>query len=199
MTMMQGFLAWIVVGALTGWLFYLTSRSGTLQDNITVGVFGAGLWGILFTKVVSPETFNIWSLFPAFIGAILLLCVWRMTINRVKFPLDDHTSFINVNVRVTPKTQAEIMASYYLAIILAAQTYEKYLLGVVDSANKDIAATWNNPYVQPPTIDNNTKTVMDELTRVHYFVANVIREYDNFVVNGIAPSDTETEANERHE
>lgn len=77
----MGWLAWIIVGGVAGWLasqFMNTSRG--LLMNIVVGTVGAIIGGFLFNAIgVSGVTgFNIWSVFVAFIGAIVLLAVLRM-------------------------------------------------------------------------------------------------------------------------
>jgi uncharacterized membrane protein YeaQ/YmgE (transglycosylase-associated protein family) len=76
-------LAWLVVGVLTGWLVAVlwTSniRRGWLLDLI-VGILGAVAGGWLFYAIAVPGTtaFNIWSLLVAFIGAIVLLGLLRL-------------------------------------------------------------------------------------------------------------------------
>jgi uncharacterized membrane protein YeaQ/YmgE (transglycosylase-associated protein family) len=77
----MGWLAWIVVGALAGWLasMVMHSRLGLLGD-IVAGIVGALIGGFLFGAVgVSGVTgFNVWSIFVAFIGAIVLLGALRL-------------------------------------------------------------------------------------------------------------------------
>jgi uncharacterized membrane protein YeaQ/YmgE (transglycosylase-associated protein family) len=77
----MGWLAWIVVGAIAGWLASVVvySRLGLLGD-IIAGIVGAFIGGLLFTAVgVSGVTgFNVWSVFVAFIGAVVLLGAIRL-------------------------------------------------------------------------------------------------------------------------
>jgi uncharacterized membrane protein YeaQ/YmgE (transglycosylase-associated protein family) len=77
----MGWLAWIVVGAIAGWLASMVvhSRLGLLGD-IIAGIVGAFVGGLLFSTVgVSGVTgFNVWSLFVAFIGAVVLLGAIRL-------------------------------------------------------------------------------------------------------------------------
>jgi uncharacterized membrane protein YeaQ/YmgE (transglycosylase-associated protein family) len=73
-----GLVAWIIVGALTGWLasalLGTRVRSGWLVDLI-VGIVGAIAGGLLFFWIITPNqtAFNIWSLLVAFLGVERLL------------------------------------------------------------------------------------------------------------------------------
>ncbi len=77
----MGWLAWIIVGGIAGWLASMVvhSRLGLLGD-IVVGIVGALIGGVLFNAIgVSGATgFNLWSLFVAFIGAVVLLGLLRL-------------------------------------------------------------------------------------------------------------------------
>ncbi len=86
----MGFVAWLIIGAITGWLaseVMKTSRQQGLLMNILVGILGAFWCGFLFQQFSSTGTtsFNIWSLFVAFIGAVVLLVVLRLLAGRLKF------------------------------------------------------------------------------------------------------------------
>jgi uncharacterized membrane protein YeaQ/YmgE (transglycosylase-associated protein family) len=76
----MGLLAWIVVGLIAGWLAsrVVASRFGVIGDTI-VGMVGALIGGFLFEQLGSTGTtgFNIWSVFVAFVGAVVLLVVIR--------------------------------------------------------------------------------------------------------------------------
>ena len=71
-----GLLAWIVIGALAGWLagMAMKSRGGLLTD-IVVGIIGGFLGGFLFNALglAGVAGFNLWSIPVAFAGAALLL------------------------------------------------------------------------------------------------------------------------------
>jgi uncharacterized membrane protein YeaQ/YmgE (transglycosylase-associated protein family) len=75
-----GILGWIVLGGLAGWLASLITgrsrRQGCLMD-IVVGIVGALIGGFLFNAVtgVGITGFNVWSLFVAVIGAVILIWV----------------------------------------------------------------------------------------------------------------------------
>lgn len=77
----MGWLAWLVVGALAGWLASMAMRShlGLLTD-IVVGIVGAFIVGFLFNQFGKSGVtgFNIWSIFVAFTGAVVLLAVIRL-------------------------------------------------------------------------------------------------------------------------
>ena len=76
----MGLLAWIVVGLIAGWLAskVIPSRLGTIGDTI-VGMVGALIGGVLFNAagVVGTTGFSIWSVFVAFVGAVVLLVLIR--------------------------------------------------------------------------------------------------------------------------
>ena len=77
----MGWLAWIIVGALAGWLasVVMHSRLGLIMD-IIVGIVGALVGGFIFNVLGASGVtgFNVWSLFVAFIGAVVLLGVLRL-------------------------------------------------------------------------------------------------------------------------
>jgi len=83
----MGWLAWIVIGAVAGWLASIVMRTsqGLLMD-IVVGILGAFIGGILFNQFGSAGVtgFNIWSLFVAFIGAVILLGLVRLFTNTTR-------------------------------------------------------------------------------------------------------------------
>jgi uncharacterized membrane protein YeaQ/YmgE (transglycosylase-associated protein family) len=86
----MGWLAWSIVGATAGWLaskVMKTSRQQGLLMNIVVGILGAFWCGFLFQQFGATGTtgFNIWSLFVAFVGAVVLLVVIRLLTGRLKF------------------------------------------------------------------------------------------------------------------
>ena len=86
----MGWLAWIIIGAVAGWLaskVMKTSRQQGLLMNIVVGILGAFWCGFLFQQFGATGTtgFNIWSLFVAFVGAVVLLVVIRLLTGRLKF------------------------------------------------------------------------------------------------------------------
>ena len=86
----MGFVAWLIIGAIAGWLaskVMKTSRQQGLLMDIVVGILGAFIGGFLFEQFGSTGTtgFNIWSLFVAFTGAVVLLAAIRLLTGRRKF------------------------------------------------------------------------------------------------------------------
>jgi uncharacterized membrane protein YeaQ/YmgE (transglycosylase-associated protein family) len=83
----MGWLAWIVIGALAGWLASIamkTNREQGLLLDIVVGIVGAMIGGFVFNAlgIGGVTGFNIWSLFVAFIGAVILLAILRAVTGR---------------------------------------------------------------------------------------------------------------------
>ncbi len=82
-----GWLTWVVIGVIAGWLASVVARTnysmGCLADLI-VGVVGALLGGFLFQLIGKPGVtgFNLWSIFVAFIGAVVLLFALRLITGR---------------------------------------------------------------------------------------------------------------------
>lgn len=79
----MGWLAWLVIGAISGWLASIvmkTNRRQGLLMDIVVGILGALLGGFLFNQFgeVGVTGFNIWSVFVAFTGAVVLLVLIRL-------------------------------------------------------------------------------------------------------------------------
>jgi uncharacterized membrane protein YeaQ/YmgE (transglycosylase-associated protein family) len=79
----MGLLAWLVIGAIAGWLASVvmkTNRRQGLLMDIIVGIVGALIGGFLFNQfgAAGVTGFNIWSLFVAFTGAIVLLGLLRL-------------------------------------------------------------------------------------------------------------------------
>jgi uncharacterized membrane protein YeaQ/YmgE (transglycosylase-associated protein family) len=73
-------LVWIVVGLIAGWLAsqVVPSRFGVIGDTL-VGMGGALIGGFLFnqTGTMGTTNFGIWSVFVAFVGAVVLLVLIR--------------------------------------------------------------------------------------------------------------------------
>jgi len=86
----MGWLAWIIIGALAGWFASMvmkTNRQQGLLMDIVVGILGAFIGGFLFNQFGAEGTtgFNIWSLFVAFTGAVVLLAAIRLLTGRRLF------------------------------------------------------------------------------------------------------------------
>ena len=79
----MGLLSSIIVGAIAGWLASMvmsTNRQQGLLMDIVVGIVGAFIGSFLFSLLGASGTtgFNIWSIFVAVVGAVVLLGVLRM-------------------------------------------------------------------------------------------------------------------------
>ncbi|MDZ4671513.1 MAG: GlsB/YeaQ/YmgE family stress response membrane protein [Phototrophicales bacterium] len=87
----MGWLAWIIVGGIAGWLASMvmkTNRSQGLIMDIVVGIIGAFIGGFLFSQINTTGVtgFNVWSIFVAFVGAVVLLGVLRLVNGRGMLP-----------------------------------------------------------------------------------------------------------------
>jgi uncharacterized membrane protein YeaQ/YmgE (transglycosylase-associated protein family) len=83
----MGFLAWLIVGALAGWLASMVMKTNAQQGlllDIIVGIVGAFIGGFVFNALGAPGVtgFNIWSVFVAFVGAVVLLGLLRLVTGR---------------------------------------------------------------------------------------------------------------------
>lgn len=79
-------LGWIILGLIAGFIaskIVNKSGSGFLMD-IVLGVVGAFVGGFLFDLVgeVGVTGFNLWSMFVAIIGAIIVLVVYHAAFGR---------------------------------------------------------------------------------------------------------------------
>jgi len=79
----MSWLAWLVIGAIAGWLASLVMRTNRRQGllmDIVVGIIGAVIGGFVFSAlgIGGVTGFNVWSLFVAFTGAIILLSLVRL-------------------------------------------------------------------------------------------------------------------------
>ncbi len=84
----MGWLAWLIVGAIAGWLASKVMRTSQgLLTDILVGIVGAFIGGFLFNQFGTSGVtgFNVWSVFVAFTGAVVLLAVIRLLSGRRVF------------------------------------------------------------------------------------------------------------------
>ncbi len=76
----MGIIAWIVLGALAGWLASLIMKSQTgIFGDIIVGIIGALLGGFLMSLFGQGGVsgLNLYSLIVAVLGAIILIWIMR--------------------------------------------------------------------------------------------------------------------------
>jgi uncharacterized membrane protein YeaQ/YmgE (transglycosylase-associated protein family) len=74
-------LAWIVLGLIAGFIaskIYVGSGQGILMD-IVLGIVGAVVGGYIFDALGSTGVtgFNLWSMFVAVIGAVVVLWLYH--------------------------------------------------------------------------------------------------------------------------
>ena len=80
----MGIIAWIIFGALAGWVASMiagTNREQGWVANILVGIVGAFLGGFLFSLLTGRANymeFNLGSFVVAVIGALVLLFILRL-------------------------------------------------------------------------------------------------------------------------
>ena len=79
----MGFIGWIILGGLAGWIASIIMGKNAqmgLIANIVVGVIGALLGGFLFNLIGGADItgFNLWSLFVAVVGSVILLGLARL-------------------------------------------------------------------------------------------------------------------------
>lgn len=93
----MGFIAWIVFGAIVGWIANVVvggryrQRQGCLV-SILVGVVGAALGGLLYKAITGHEKtfeFDFPSMGVAALGAIVLLAVLRLIQGMAQRPPSD--------------------------------------------------------------------------------------------------------------
>lgn len=83
----MGFFTWIILGGIAGWLASIfTKNNGNmgLIKNIIVGIVGAMLGGFVFGFFGSTGVtgFNLWSIFVAVVGAVILLVIINLFTKR---------------------------------------------------------------------------------------------------------------------
>lgn len=73
-------LAWVILGGIAGWLaslFMNTDQSQGIVLNIVVGIVGAfiGGWAFSIFGGAGVTGFNLYSLFVALLGSVILLAI----------------------------------------------------------------------------------------------------------------------------
>jgi uncharacterized membrane protein YeaQ/YmgE (transglycosylase-associated protein family) len=78
----MGFLIWLIIGGVVGWLASLVMRTDGQQGillNVIVGIVGAFLGGLIISPLVGVGTINsgisIGSVLVSLVGAIILLAI----------------------------------------------------------------------------------------------------------------------------
>lgn len=78
----MGIIAWIIFGGLAGWIASMvagTNEQQGLLGNIIVGILGALVGGMVFELLGGEGItgFNIWSMFVAILGSVVLLLIFK--------------------------------------------------------------------------------------------------------------------------
>jgi len=74
---------WLILGAVAGWLASVLMKTDNSQGmlmDIILGIFGAVVGGYVLSFLGQPAAtgFNLYSLFVATIGAIILIAIGRI-------------------------------------------------------------------------------------------------------------------------
>lgn len=83
----MGFLAWIILGALSGWIASIimgkNQKMGAIA-NIVVGIIGANIGGAIASGFGGSKVtgVNIYSIFISVIGAVVLLFIVNIFANK---------------------------------------------------------------------------------------------------------------------
>jgi uncharacterized membrane protein YeaQ/YmgE (transglycosylase-associated protein family) len=85
--MVMSIIAWIIFGALAGWIASMVMRTNAEQGavmNILVGIAGAMVGGFLMRAIGGPTVtgFNLSSLLVAILGAVALLGLYKAATRR---------------------------------------------------------------------------------------------------------------------
>jgi uncharacterized membrane protein YeaQ/YmgE (transglycosylase-associated protein family) len=82
----MGILSWIVLGGIAGWIAsMLINKTGEgLFLDIVLGIVGGLVGGWIFAALGSTGVtgFNLWSLFVAIIGAVVVLVLYHAVVRR---------------------------------------------------------------------------------------------------------------------
>lgn len=79
----MGYIAWIVLGGVAGWIASMIMKTDASQGiilNIVVGIVGASLGGWLFSSFggAGVTGFNLYSLGVSVVGAVVLIWLVQM-------------------------------------------------------------------------------------------------------------------------
>ena len=82
----MGFIIWILVGALVGWIASLIMKTDAQQGtilNIVIGIVGAWLSGYLISPLVGISTINenalsLPSILVSIVGAVIVIAIWNL-------------------------------------------------------------------------------------------------------------------------
>jgi uncharacterized membrane protein YeaQ/YmgE (transglycosylase-associated protein family) len=79
-------LGWIVLGLIAGWIGgkIVRGRGSGFFLNIVLGIVGAFVGGLIFSVIGGSGVtgFNIWSMFVAIVGAVVVLLIYNALAGR---------------------------------------------------------------------------------------------------------------------
>ena len=81
-------IAWLIIGALAGWIASMIAGTNGQQGwlmNIVVGIAGAFVGGFLYSLLTGVDfaaTFSLVTLVVAIVGAVILLFAYRVVAGR---------------------------------------------------------------------------------------------------------------------
>jgi uncharacterized membrane protein YeaQ/YmgE (transglycosylase-associated protein family) len=83
----MGIIAWLVLGLISGFVASnIVNKSGEgMVMDIVLGIIGAVVGGFLFNQffgVAGVTGFNLYSMFVAIVGAVVVLLVYHMLVRR---------------------------------------------------------------------------------------------------------------------
>ena len=75
----MGFIVWLIVGGIVGWLASLVMRTDAQQGiilNIIVGIVGAVIAGLIFGGgTINQDPLNLTNILWSLLGAVILLAI----------------------------------------------------------------------------------------------------------------------------
>ena len=74
----MGFIVWLIVGGVVGWLASLVMRTDAQQGiilNIIVGIVGALIAGLLLGGSINSDPLDLTNILYSLLGAIILLAI----------------------------------------------------------------------------------------------------------------------------
>lgn len=83
----MGIIAWIILGALAGWIASMIMKTNAEQGafaNIIVGILGAVIGGFVFGLLGGSSVggLNLYSLMVSVVGAVILIALYKAVTGR---------------------------------------------------------------------------------------------------------------------